>query len=135
MFYSLFDSWLTGIGYFFGVLSTLASESYHDVLVYWGKFLWTSDTVTVFFTCTNLWTGKPFYLTTFQPNSTLVEIFANIQGLVNQIITQFFGGVGLLLGVNDLPFVLGLAIVVLVFLFVFRMIKWMGNLFNPLKGA
>ena len=135
MFYALFDSWLTGIGYFFGVLSTLATESYSSVLHYWSAFLEPNATSTTYFTAVNIWTGDVIPLTNLQPSNAVNTVVQVILDLISSTVTNFLSFFGNVLGINELPFVLGMAIVFVVLLISFRMIKWLGTLFNPLKGT
>lgn len=132
-----FFDFLDYIGEFFGVLASFASAPYSKTLSYFINAPFTSSSEVVF-TYLNVFSGETQFLYGWNNFSSAVSsvgtLVSWLLGIVSQGISEFLLFLGSFLNLNNVPFVIAFSIVLVVFFFLFRLVKWIGTLFNPLKG-
>ena len=133
-----FFDFLDYIGEFFGILSSFATAPYSETLSYFINAPFTSSSEIVF-SYLNVFTGEIHNLYGWNnfssAASSVGSLVSWLLGLVSQGISEFLLFLGSFLNLNNVPFVVALSIVLVVFFFLLRLVKWIGTLFNPFKGT
>ena len=133
-----FFDFLDYIGEFFGILSSFATAPYSETLSYFINAPFTSSSEIVF-SYLNVFTGEIHNLYGWNnfssAASSVGSLVSWLLGLVSQGISEFLLFLGSFLNLNNVPFVVALSIVLVVFFFLLCLVKWIATLFNPFKGT